>query len=160
MATPENGDASSLAATISELAQDAGRSVATAESLTGGQISCLLGAAPNSSEWYRGSIVAYSSEVKHELLEVPEGPVVSEQSARSMATSTSRLLNADLVVSVTGAAGPDPQDGQDPGTVWFALYDRGDVTAKEMIFAGDPSDVVEQTAHHALELLADCIQRK
>ncbi|PTR32355.1 nicotinamide-nucleotide amidase [Rhodococcus sp. OK519] len=160
MAIPEHRNGtSSLAAKISDLAQQAGRRVATAESLTGGHISCLLGAAPSSSDWYRGSIVAYSSEVKHELLGVPPGPVVSERSARSMATATARLLGADTVVAVTGAAGPDPQDGRPPGTVWFALFDRGAVTAKEMTFAGDPSEVVELTARAALDLLAGCIAR-
>lgn len=158
MAIPDNDDdASTLAEKISDLAQAAGRTVATAESLTGGHISCQLGAAPDSSEWYRGSIVAYSSEVKHRLLEVPDGPVVSEPSARSMATVTARLLGADTVVAVTGAAGPDPQDGQEPGTVWFALFDRGRVSAEKVIFEGDPSEVVEQTGLRALAILAECI---
>ncbi|QCQ91361.1 CinA family protein [Rhodococcus sp. SGAir0479] len=158
MATADNGDdTSALAEKISELAGETGRTVATAESLTGGHISCQLGAAPNSSEWYRGSIVAYSSEVKHQLLEVPEGPVVSEPSARNMASTTARLLGADTVIAVTGAGGPDPQDGEDPGTVWFALFDRGRVTAEKVTFAGDPPEVVEQTARRALELLAESI---
>ena len=150
---------SSLAGRVAELAQSGGRSLATAESLTGGRISCLLGAAPGSSEWFRGSIVAYAREVKHQLLQVPPGPVVSAQSAELMATSTAHLLGADTVIAVTGAAGPATQDGQEPGTVWFALYNRGVVTTELQTFAGDPSDVVEQTAQHALSILEVCIDR-
>lgn len=148
---------SSVADSVAELAQASGRRIATAESLTGGRISCFLGAAPDSSEWFRGSIVAYSSAVKHELLHVPPGPVVSAQSAGAMATSTARLLGADTVIAVTGAAGPTAQDGHEPGTVWFGLYNRGAVSTEMQTFAGDPADVVEQTAHHALSMLACCI---
>lgn len=147
----------SLAAAVAELAQASGRRVATAESLTGGRISCLLGAAPDSSSWYRGSIVAYSTEVKHALLHVPPGPVVSPHSARHMAASTADLLGADTVIAVTGAAGPASQDGHDPGTVWFGLYDRGTVSTEKRAFPGEPTEVVEQTAEHALALLARCI---
>ena len=155
MASTENA-AAALATRISDLAQNSGRRVGTAESLTGGHISCLLGAAPGSSDWFRGAIVAYASSVKHNLLEVPPGPVVAEQAARSMAETTAKLLDADLVVAVTGAAGPDPQDGQKPGTVWFGLFDRGSVSATQKTFAGDPTEVVELTAHYALELLTRC----
>ncbi|WP_433604560.1 CinA family protein [Prescottella agglutinans] len=155
--TRNDAGPASLAAAVAELAQKSGRRIATAESLTGGRISCLLGAAPNSSSWYRGSIVAYATEVKHALLQVPPGPVVSPRSARQMATSTADLLGADTVIAVTGAAGPASQDGHDPGTVWFGLYDRGTVSTEKKAFLGEPPDVVEQTAEHALELLARCI---
>ena len=99
-----------VAERISTAARNAHVFLATAESLTGGQISCLLGAAPASSDWYRGSVVAYSSEVKHRVLKVPDGPVVSEASARAMAGAVAELLGADIAVAVTGAGGPDPQD--------------------------------------------------
>ncbi|RDI21100.1 nicotinamide-nucleotide amidase [Rhodococcus sp. AG1013] len=157
MAIPHN-DGGALADEVSDLAQKAGRTVGTAESLTGGHISCLLAAAPSSSAWFRGTIVAYSSAVKHDLLEVPTGPVVSERAARSMAVATAKLLNADTAVAVTGAAGPDGQDGQEPGTVWFGLFDRGSVSALQKSFTGNPTDVVELTAHHALELLVNCLR--
>ena len=152
MANPDNG--SVLAQRISELADAHGRHIATAESLTGGGISCELGAAPGSSAWYRGSIVAYAREVKHGLLGVPPGPVVSEDCARTMAERTADLLGADTVIAVTGAAGPDPQDDQEPGTVWFALFDRGRVTTEKHVFDGAPDAVVARTTHHALSLLA------
>lgn len=154
MVVPADGDETpSQADTVSELAHTTGRSVATVESLTGGHISCLLGAAPGSSDWFRGCIVAYSRDVKHGLLRVPPGPVVSEACARVLATNGANLLGADTAVAVTGAGGPESQDGQDAGTVWFGLFDRGTVTAERHTFAGDPADVIEQTARHALGLL-------
>lgn len=144
---------------ISAAARDRQLTVATAESLTGGKISTVLGAAPSSSEWYRGSIVAYASAVKHGLLQVPDGPVVSEPSARAMATTVAELLGADLAVAVTGAGGPQSQDGQPPGTVWFGVFTDGAVRTELRHFDGDPGDVVEATTAHALFLLEDALRR-
>lgn len=146
-----------VAERISTAARSAHVFLATAESLTGGQISCLLGAAPASSDWYRGSVVAYSSEVKHRVLKVPDGPVVSEASARAMAGAVAELLGADIAVAVTGAGGPDPQDGQPPGTVWFGLFTHGHVEAEMRRFDGDPQDVVTATTEHALVLLEQAL---
>ncbi|MDI9954076.1 CinA family protein [Rhodococcus sp. NM-2] len=143
---------------ISVVARDRQLTIATAESLTGGRISSVLGAAPSSSEWYRGSIVAYASSVKHGLLQVPDGPVVSEPSARAMATSVAELLGADLAVAVTGAGGPQPQDGQPPGTVWFGVFVDGSARTELRHFDGDPGDVVEATTAHALFLLEDALR--
>ncbi|SEB68547.1 CinA family protein [Rhodococcus koreensis] len=144
---------------ISATARGRRLTLATAESLTGGRISSVLGAAPSSSEWYRGSIVAYASSVKHGLLRVPDGPVVSEPSARAMATTVAELLGADLAVAVTGAGGPGPQDGQPPGTVWFGVFSGGVVRTELRHFDGEPADVVAATTAHALFLLEDALRR-
>lgn len=146
-----------VAERISTAARSARVFLATAESLTGGQISCLLGAAPASSDWYRGSVVAYSSEVKHRVLKVPDGPVVSEASARAMAGAVAELLGADIAVAVTGAGGPDPQDGQPPGTVWFGLFAHGRIDTEMRHFDGEPQDVVTATTEHALGLLEQAL---
>ncbi|QZS56757.1 CinA family protein [Rhodococcus opacus] len=143
---------------ISVAARDRQLTIATAESLTGGRISAVLGAAPSSSEWYRGSIVAYASSVKHGLLQVPDGPVVSEPSARAMVTSVAELLGADLAVAVTGAGGPQSQDGEPPGTVWFGVFADGSARTELRHFDGDPGDVVEATTAHALFLLEDALR--
>lgn len=157
MAIRSAPDNAAVATRIGELVRGAGRSVATAESLTGGQIACTLGAAPGSSEWYRGSIVAYASAVKHQLLGVPDVPVISEISARTMAVTTAKLLGTDLVVAVTGAAGPDPQEGCEPGTVWFGIVDGDDIRAELREFEGSMDDVVTQTVTRALELFAEAL---
>ena len=114
-----------LAERVGELALSQGLTVAVAESLTGGMIATALAAAEQSSEWFLGSVVAYASQVKHDVLDVPEGPVVSATAASAMARGARRLLKSDVPVAVTGAGGPSGQDGREPGTV-FVAFDGGD----------------------------------
>lgn len=147
------------AAVVAERAQARGWTVACAESLTSGAIASALGAAENASEWFRGGVVAYASGVKHDLLHVPPGPVVSAPAARAMAHGAARLLDADLVVAVTGAGGPDPQDGQPPGTVWFGVFWPGGREQTHRAFSGEPVEVVQQTVAFALGLLGDVLAR-
>nr|WP_257890361.1 CinA family protein [Rhodococcus sp. USK10] len=97
--------------------------------------------------------------MKHGLLRVPDGPVVSEPSARAMATAVAELLGADLAVAVTGVGGPQNQDGQPPGTVWLGIFTGGATRTELRHFAGDPGDVVEATTDHALSLLEQELQR-
>ncbi|MEU7812683.1 CinA family protein [Pseudonocardia sp. NPDC049154] len=144
-----------IAATIAERASAAGRTVAVAESLTGGMVASALARAEGAAEWFRGSIVAYSSEVKHDLLQVPEGPVVSEPAARTMAGRVRELLGADLAVALTGSGGPDPQDGRPPGTVYMAV--DGEPGGEEVLrldLEGEPADICDAATKAALELIA------
>ena len=98
-----------------------GLTLGLAESLTGGLVGSRLTNAVGASDWFRGSIVAYSSEVKFDLLDVPEGPVVSASAAEKMAEGARKSLGADIGLAVTGVAGPAEQDGQPVGTVFFGL---------------------------------------
>ncbi|MEU2038843.1 CinA family protein [Nocardia niwae] len=143
---------------LAESAQKSEITVAVAESLTSGRISATLGAAPNSSDWFRGGLVAYSTEVKRTVLGVPDVPVVSQTAAEAMATGVRRLLKAVVAVAVTGAGGPDPQDGQPPGSVWFAIATERGVHAWHRQFDGEPADVVEQTVTCATETLLDTVR--
>ncbi|MGW4325152.1 CinA family protein [Nocardia sp. NPDC004573] len=143
---------------LAELAQKADITVAVAESLTSGRLSATLGAAPNSSEWFRGGLVAYSTEVKRTVLGVPDVPVVSQTAAEAMATGVRTLLKAVVAVAVTGAGGPDPQDGQPPGSVWFAIAGEQGVRAWHRQFDGEPADVVAQTVACATETLLDTVR--
>ena len=99
----------------------AGLTLGLAESMTGGLVASRCTNVVGSSEWFRGGVVSYASEVKFDLLDVPEGPVVSEESAKAMAEGARKALGSDVGLSVTGVAGPAEQDGQPPGTVWFGL---------------------------------------
>jgi nicotinamide-nucleotide amidase len=139
---------------IAELLDSAHRDIAVAESLTGGMLASALAAAPQSSRWFRGGVVAYASDVKHELLNVPGGPVVSAQAARAMADGVRRLLKADVAVALTGAAGPDGQDGQPPGTVFLGLADERDTHVEYRCFdRNDPTEVCAEAVAEALRLL-------
>ena len=147
--------AESLAEAIGELAMARTQTVATAESLTGGKLACHLAAAPDSSEWFRGSVVAYSSQVKVDVLGVPIGPVISQDCAAAMAWGVADLLHASWAVAVTGVGGPDDQEGQPPGTVWFGVSVEGSVHVELQHFKGEPEDILERTTLHALSLLLD-----
>lgn len=99
---------------------------ACAESLTGGGVAERMSRAPGSSLTFVGGAVTYTAEAKRRVLGVSaqtlEGPgAVSEECAREMAAGARRLFEADVAVSLTGAAGPRPHDGAEPGTVWIGL---------------------------------------
>jgi nicotinamide-nucleotide amidase len=92
--------------------------------------------------------------VKRELLDVTAGKVVSRQAAEQMATGARAALGATIAVAVTGAAGPDGQDAEPPGTVWIATDDGSEVTAELVEFSGGPEDVCAQTVAAALRRLS------
>ncbi len=111
---------------VGNLLRTRGLTLGLAESVTGGLVASRLTNAVGASEWFRGSIVSYASEVKFDLLGVPEGPVVSEDAAKAMAEGARKVLGADIGLAVTGVAGPAEQDGQPVGTVFFGLAMDGD----------------------------------
>ena len=152
-------DRARAAEEVSGLARQSGRTIAVAESLTGGQLAAALAAAPGAADWFHGGVVSYSRAVKHGLLEVPEGPVVSPVAAQAMAASTARLTGADVAVAVTGVGGPDEQDGEPVGTVWFGICEHGDVRAEKARYDGGPEDVLADAVQHGLELLAAAVRR-
>lgn len=133
--------------------------VAAAESLTGGLVCSLLARASDAGTWFAGGVVAYASDVKHSLLGVPEGPVVSEPAARAMARGVAELTHAQFAVSLTGAGGPDPQDGQPPGTVFLGVASPGGIRVRKLSLDGGPEDVCREAARTALlELEAELAQ--
>lgn len=145
-------------AAIAAAAQDRQVGVAVAESLTSGLMASRLGAGEASSTWFRGGVVAYHVEVKHDLLDVPEGPVVTPECAEGMARKTAALFGADAVVAVTGVGGPDPEEGEDPGTVYVAVLVPGSLEVRRLDLAGsDPDRILHETADRALRLLADAL---
>lgn len=139
---------------IASLLRRRPRSVAAAESLTGGSVSSRLSAIEGASDWFRGSVIAYAEQVKFDLLGVEPGPVINPRSARQMATGAARLLGADLAVATTGVGGPGPQEGLSQGTVFIAVAAPEGERVREYQFDGDPTQVVEQATRQALHDLA------
>jgi nicotinamide-nucleotide amidase len=123
---------------VAEVMGAAGQTLGLAESLTGGLAASRLVNVPGASAWFRGSVVSYASEVKFDVLGVPDGPVVSEDAAQAMAEGARRVLGADVGLSVTGVAGPDEQDGQPVGTVFVGLARPGRET--EVVGFNVPGD--------------------
>jgi nicotinamide-nucleotide amidase len=144
---------------VGELALARGRTIAVAESLTGGMIASALAQAQQASEWFRGSLVAYSKPVKHQLLEVPAGPVVSSDAATAMARSVRKLLLADISVAVTGAGGPSAQDGHEPGTVFLAVDGGGREQVLRLDLPGEPATVCAAATLAALNALISTLDQ-
>jgi nicotinamide-nucleotide amidase len=124
-----------------------------AESVTGGLVASRLVAVPGASTWFRGSIVSYANDVKHDLLGVPVGPVVSEEAAAAMAEGAAKTLGADVGLSVTGVAGPDVQDGQPVGTVICGIAVDATTEVARLALPGDRERIRQFAAISVLDLL-------
>ncbi len=98
-----------------------GWTLGVAESLTGGMIGGRIANVAGASRTFRGTVGCYATDVKRTLLGVTAEHVVSAESAKQMAVGVQRVLGADVGISVTGVAGPDEQDDQPVGTVWFGF---------------------------------------
>ena len=130
-----------------------GLTLGVAESLTGGLLGSRLTAAEGATDFFRGSIVAYQSDVKFDLLGVPDGPVVSEQAARAMAEGAAKALGADVGIGVTGVAGPAEQEGQPVGTVYLAVTLDGDTQCVHVRLPGQRDQVRQFACISVLDLL-------
>jgi PncC family amidohydrolase len=153
-------DAEDLPVVVGELLRRKGKTVALAESCTGGLVSSLLTDVPGSSAYFLGSVVSYANSAKSDLLDVsPETlaahGAVSAEAAREMAEGARRRFDADMAVSITGIAGPDGGSPEKPvGTVFFALAERGaGGSGKKRLFVGDRGVIRRASAIHALEML-------
>lgn len=125
-----------------------------AESLTGGLIASRLVNVPGASGWFKGGVVAYDTQVKFDVLGVPQGPVVTEPAAGAMAVGAARVTRADVGLGITGVAGPDDQEGVAPGTVFVGLALPGrPVETRRLRVPGDRERVRQYGAISALDLL-------
>ncbi|MFD2528117.1 competence/damage-inducible protein A [Polaribacter marinaquae] len=152
-------DDNSLEKRVGELLTKNKKTLATAESLTGGKIAATLVAVPGSSSYYKGSIVAYSEEAKINLLDVSaeiikEHSVVSKQVALAMAKGLKNKLKTDFAVAVTGNAGPT-QDKTDKsvGVVFIAFVSDNEKFVREFDFGQPREKVINRTVSKALEIL-------
>ncbi len=153
-------DGRPLSEVVLTAANDAGIFLATAESCTGGLVCGALTEVPGSSAVVRGGIIAYDNQVKIDELGVPQELItkfgaVSEQCACAMAAGAAIRLKADIVVAVTGIAGPGGGTEDKPvGTVWFAVADGDVVVGHERRFLRSSRESVRARATStALDLL-------
>ena len=160
------------AAQVVRLLTQQGRTVAVAESLTGGLVVAALVGVPGASKVVRGGVVAYMTDLKASLLGVDEdllarvGPVDPDVAA-AMARGVAVRLGADYGLATTGVAGPDPQDGHPVGEVYVAVWDttRTDVAPEgAAIVVGlrldpalDRATIRSTTVDEALTQLADTV---
>ena len=136
-----------------------GKTIATAESCTGGGIGAALTAVPGSSEVFKGGVISYTNEIKREILCVPaewldKYGAVSPWVAMEMASGVRGLLHTDVAVSVTGLAGPGGDEyGHPVGTVYIAYEDRDRNGVHHYHFEGDRESVRNQAVEAALKLI-------
>lgn len=138
-----------------------GKTLVTAESLTGGGIGSALTAVSGSSAVYKGGIISYTNWVKENLLGVPGEfleihGAVSAPVAQAMAAGVREKLHADIAVSVTGLAGPGGDEYGNPvGTVFIGYEDSRCALVKHCIFAGSREEIRQQTIEAALQLVLE-----
>ena len=138
-----------------------GKTLVTAESLTGGGIGAALTGVSGSSSVYKGGIISYTDWVKQNVLEVPEHVLktqgaVSAETAKWMASGVRKLLNADVAVSVTGLAGPGGDEFGNPvGTVFIGYEDALRAQVRKFSFEGSREDVREQTIFSAFKMILE-----
>ena len=137
-------DTDNMETVVLNLLREQGLTFGLAESVTGGLVSGRLTSIPGASDVLRGSVVSYASEVKFDLLDVPRGPVVSEDAAVAMAEGARRVLGADVALSLTGVAGPTEQDGQPVGTLCIAVAINGRVTVSTTLRMPGQRDQMRQ----------------
>lgn len=149
---------------IGEVLRKKGATVATAESCTGGEIAHLLTSVPGSSAYFKGSVVAYSNEVKMGVLGVSrevleQNGAVSEPVVLQMAERVRDLMGADYGISTSGVAGPDGGTEEKPvGTVWIGVATPAGSWAKRFVFSFTRERNIAKAAAKALELLEEAVR--
>ena len=153
-------DVTGLEAVCSSLLLERGLTLATAESCTGGLIARRITALPGASRVYRGGVVSYWTEVKAAVLGVPQDILdqygaVSEPTARAMAEGARRITGADIAVSVTGVAGPDPDERGNPvGLVFIGLATPDGTFCRRTESGRRTRDRIQDlSANHALDMV-------
>lgn len=148
-----------LAGVIGQMLKQQGKKLAVAESCTGGYISHLITSVSGSSEFYNGSVTAYSNQIKENVLGVNGKTIadfgaVSEQVAKEMALGAKRVLQADFGLATTGIAGPTGGTEEKPvGTVWIAVAGSTKVMAVKHIFGDNRERNIIRSSQTALQLL-------
>lgn len=139
-----------------------GLTVAVAESLTGGLLCAALTEAPGASVVIRGGVIAYATDLKATELNVDEDLLaamgaVDADVALAMASGVASKLAADIGISTTGVAGPEPQDGKAVGTVFIACVWGKSRTVEELSLSGTRNEIRSLAVHAALRLLASVV---
>ena len=158
-----NDEILSYAAKLVETLKAKSLKIATAESCTGGMVSGYITAVPGASEVFEMGVTSYSNRIKNKFLNV-NGEIldtkgaVSRDTAKQMAENIRSLSGADIGVSVTGVAGPAPQDGYSAGTVFVGIcYDGETQVSKLQITPKDRNYVREQTVLKLFGLILENI---
>lgn len=151
---------------IVERLRAAGKTLAVAESCTGGLIGAAITSVSGSSECFIGGVISYSNELKEKLLGVDRSLLqrhgaVSEEVAAAMAVGVSRTTGADYSLSITGIAGPGGGTDEKPvGLVYIGLAGADETVIRRFVFEGNRSAVRSSAVEEALKLLLESLKEK
>ena len=146
---------------IGEKLRTKGLTVGTAESCSGGAIAALITSVPGSSDYYRGSVIAYSNTVKHQLLGVCKSNItkygaVSRQVVEQMALGALQVLGCDYAIATSGIAGPGGGTKKKPvGTVWIAVANKDCIESNKFHFTEVREQNIQRTVNSSLVMLLD-----
>jgi len=135
------------------------KTLATAESCTGGKIAQMITSIPGSSAYFKGSVIAYSNEIKTSVLGVPlelinKYGAVSREVVESMAENARQLMNADYAVATSGIAGPGGGTEQKPvGLLWVAVASEKATYSEKFIYGNDRNTTISRFSTAALNML-------
>ena len=146
-------DDDTMESVVLQLLRERGHTLGLAESVTGGLVAGRITNVAGASEVFRGSIVSYASEVKFDVLGVPEGPVVSEAAAAAMAQGAQRVLGATVGLALTGVAGPAEQDGMPVGTLCVGIAIGSEISTRTLRLPGLRDQMRQMSVISALDLL-------
>ena len=137
-----------------------GRTLAVAESLTGGQILSTLVGVPGASAVLRGGVVAYATDLKRRVLGVDAALLEAEGAvhpdvARQMADGVRMVTAADVGIATTGVAGPEPQDGRSVGTVFIAVSSPWAAHVEHLSLTGSRARIRAEATRRALEMACE-----
>jgi nicotinamide-nucleotide amidase len=153
------GEDETMEKVLSKLLQAQNKTIATAESCTGGYIAHRITAQPGASAYFKGSIVSYSNEVKEHVLNVSHETLtsagaVSEETVTEMLKGVLNVLNTDFAIAVSGIMGPEGGTPEKPvGMVWVAAGNKEKITTQQFNFRFDRARNIEITAMNALNLM-------
>lgn len=162
----ENIDNTSTSELVKKLAQKlitSGKTIATAESCTGGNIAHNITLLAGSSQYFLGGIVSYANEVKMNVLRVGKEDLdkygaVSQAVVESMATGACKTIGSDYSVATSGIAGPGGGSEEKPvGTVWMAVCDGRKVVSKKWNFEGSREEIIEKATKTAIFMLLEIV---
>jgi len=148
-----------LEAVIGKILKAKNKTMATAESCTGGYIAHLITSIPGSSAYYKGSVVSYSNAVKENILGVKHGTLesmgaVSEETVKEMVKGAIKKLDVDYALATSGIMGPDGGTEEKPiGTVWIAAGDKEKIMTLKLNLRFDRHRNIAMTAGNALNFL-------
>ncbi|MBC6365172.1 competence/damage-inducible protein A [Algoriphagus sp. AK58] len=158
-------DEETLESAIGKLLKNAGKTLALAESCSGGYVSHLVTTVPGSSEYFQGSVVAYHNQFKEQILGVNVETLrsfgaVSEKTASEMAEGVRNLFGSDFGLASTGIAGPDGGTDEKPvGTVWIACAGEGFLETRKLQLTQDRMLNIQLTGVSVLNLLRNCFNQ-